>query len=157
MHERQQEEEEDDIYHIFHNYPFTNGRENALLGKDEYDYRSTEEDVHRIDKRNNKSQIVSVRRVSRHRKGANISRSSQPSSNNDLKGRRPYSMSCLVAPNLTNPYHHSIDPIYQNLNNCSPFREDDECYDSVPNGAYSNIFYVSTWSYCHYLNHNFSI
>ena len=99
-----------------------------------------------IAKRDNGSQIVSVRRVSRHRKGANISWSSQPSSNNDLKGRRPYSMSCLVAPNLTNPYHHSIDPIYQNPNNCSPFREDDECYDSVPNGAYNNLFYVSSWS-----------
>ena len=117
LNERVQEEEEEDIYHIVHNYDLHNNKGDIILGQDGGNYKSTERD-----------HIVSIRRVSRHRKGANLNRSSSQAGNKgtSLNGRRPYSMSCLVAPNLKNPYQYS--------NISSPFYENEDNSGDIPCG-----------------------
>jgi hypothetical protein len=119
LHERQQEEEEDDIYHIVHNYPLRNDKGEIILEHDENDYK--------LNKRFGNTEyehIVSIRRVSRHRKGANVSRpSSQASNNPELNGRRPYSMSCLFVSDVKNSYKHSMDPVYPISKRLSKFGE----------------------------------
>ena len=103
MHERQQEEQEEDIYHIVHKYPMQNSKGEIIVEQDEQDFNSSI-NLNALGNSNDNT-IVSVRRVSRHRKGANAFKPSYPSSKNpELNGRRPYSMSCLVATNSTSPY-----------------------------------------------------
>ena len=122
LHERQQEEEEEDIYHIVHNYPLHNGNGEIILEHDETDYK-----LHEKFGNTNHERIVSVRRVSRHRKGANISRpSSQASNNPELNVRRPYSMSCLFVSDATNSYKHSMDPVYPTSKRLSKFGENED-------------------------------
>ena len=128
MHERQQEEQEEDIYHIVHKYPMQNCKGEIIVEQDETDYNSS---MNARIGNSNDTTILSVRRVSRHRKGAQ-SKPPFSSQNPELNGRRPYSMSCLVANNSASPY------MFQNSNSSSnfPLNEEDRIGD-IPCGRLS--------------------
>ena len=139
LHERQQEEEEEDIYHIVHKYPMQNSKGEIIVEQDEQDYNSSMNLNAFGNSKDNT--IVSVRRVSRHRKGANTFKHQHPSSKNqELNGRRPYSMSCLLATNSTSPY------IFHNSNSSSnfPINEEDRLEDN-PYGML-NFFFATILS-----------
>ena len=123
-HERQQEEQDEDIYHIVHNYPLHNGKGEMILEHDENDYKLNA----KFGSTNNE-RIVSVRRVSRHRKGGNVPRPSSHASNNpELNGRRPYSMSCLFVSDATHSDKHSMDPVYPTYKRLSKFGESEDSH-----------------------------
>ena len=142
LHERQQEEEEEDIYHIVHKYPMQNSKGEIIVEQDEQDYNSS---INLNAFGNSKDNtIVSVRRVSRHRKGANTFKHPHPSSKNqELNGRRPYSMSCLLATNSTSPY------IFQNSNSSSnfPINEEDRLEDAPYGKLHLFLYYIKSDGY----------
>ena len=141
MHERQQEEAEEDIYHIVHKYPMQNRKGEIIVEQDEHDYNSSM-NVNVLGNSNDGT-IVSVRRVSRHRKSHHpnfnnhtpkFSYNNPSSKNPELYARRPYSMSCLFASNSTNPY------MLQNSNSSSnfPLNEEDRNED-IPCGRLTQL------------------
>ena len=146
MHERQQEEEAEDIYHVIHDFPLLNKKGELLVEPGHISFEVNEDMnenmgsacnniltensqlpvYHELSKTNSSQANVAFRRGPRHRKAANVSRSSSLANvGRELHGRRPLSMSCLVATNLTNPYKHSSNPICQSSNISSTFREHD--------------------------------
>ena len=151
LHERQQEEQEEDIYHIVHKYPMQNSKGEIIVEQDEQDFNSSI-NLNALGNSNDNT-IVSVRRVSRHRKGANAFKPSYPSSKNpELNGRRPYSMSCLLATNSTSPY------IFHNSNSSSnfPINEEDRLEDT-PYGMLDLFFFDTILSHITIFKHKSNI
>ena len=73
---------------------------------------SSQFSIDNMSKPNNSKTSMPLRRGPRHRKAANVCRSSSTAST-ELQVKRPLSMSCLLATNLDNPYMHSVNAIYQ--------------------------------------------
>ena len=103
MHERQQEEEEEDIYHIVHKYPMQNSKGEIIVEQDELDYNSSMNLNAFGNSKDNT--IVSVRRVSRHRKGANTFKHPHPSSK---KPRTEWKKTILNVLFISNKFNKSL-------------------------------------------------